>query len=895
MAPPPVVTGLSPNEGLPGTRITIRGENFGSKPTDLIGLTICGFDCLLSAEWKSPNKIIAISGPVKGKGEVIVATRLGGIGTCNVTFKGYHETIGPMKESAVWVEETTPLFVWGRHSLSPSSYQQEDPLGLSVEGNDKKFPEEDLMSYFPEKSGDIAANNFSAGWFLLENHHATSFNDLQAGLLHLRRKVEGQKEGQLSFLKANIGSVMDQVDTLVNLKEKLEGDVSKFGSEPTLKLEKSIKESEREGRKLFDDVLARRDRAEKTRNALNVLARFRFLFCLPCVIDRNIKKGEYDIVINDYIRVKNLFNKTDVPIFKSALNEVEKRIKDLQKKLHTDLQTMPITVEQQKRLIRYLVNLDCPYDPAWDAIKSRSDFINEKIKQIYNFHNTVDKPDTKSKSNTSKYSKYNPPPVTDLNTVPANVNFIDEICISVSETFPDLWKIGQAYFSGELRVKVEAGRHVEFKHIVMTIMECFCKSIRSSLIPNTLDKSDKNTFGTWTIPELEEVAPFLPEILRCVRSTYIALIKLDLPSEALDIISALLLDLRIHCMSTLFKQAAEQIKQLDENWKIDFSGDHIGITELPIKFECIIQDVIQIVKESVLSTEQRETALLANPAAHKELDKQIEAVLMSFHNVLNNLSSDEGSDDDEDNSPVVSQLIGTPVNGYKSNYTNSNTPVWEHRLLITLSNCLYTKNVVFTNIIKKFKESGFPIPEGPVHNAKSKLDILEKSILEKYLEQKSDPLVGTIEPSMYLGRFDWDLDITPNNIRPYAKECINNVIHVHSEVNSISSSLLESVLPQVVLTIAEELYRLMSCVQKFSKGGAQQARADISALQIFFDHYSTHKARSYFQEALDIIPPLENSDSTVVQDILRQCKARMRIQLLCLTSQANGPVTKRSH
>lgn len=61
-------------------------------------------------------------------------------------------------------------------------------------------------------------------------------------------------------------------------------------------------------------MLARRDRAEKTRNALNVLARFKFLFCLPCVIDRNIKKGEYDIVINDYIRVKNLFHKTDVSV-----------------------------------------------------------------------------------------------------------------------------------------------------------------------------------------------------------------------------------------------------------------------------------------------------------------------------------------------------------------------------------------------------------------------------------------------------------------------------------------------------------------------------------------------------------------------------------------------------
>lgn len=150
-------------------------------------------------------------------------------------------------------------------------------------------------------------------------------------------------------------------------------------------------------------------------------------------------------------------------IFKSALNEVDKRISDLQKKLLTDLQTMPITVEQQKRLIRYLVNLDCAEDPAWKAIESRSAYINKNIKQIYNEHNT-EKLDMKSKSNsTSKYSKYNPPPQPDLNTVPANVNFIDEICLSISETFPDLWKIGQAYFSGELRVKVEPGRHVEFK------------------------------------------------------------------------------------------------------------------------------------------------------------------------------------------------------------------------------------------------------------------------------------------------------------------------------------------------------------------------------------------------------------------------------------------------
>ena len=53
---------------------------------------------------------------------------------------GYHETIGPMKESAVWVEEA-PLqtLAWGRRSLSPTSYQQEDPLGISVEENEYAF------------------------------------------------------------------------------------------------------------------------------------------------------------------------------------------------------------------------------------------------------------------------------------------------------------------------------------------------------------------------------------------------------------------------------------------------------------------------------------------------------------------------------------------------------------------------------------------------------------------------------------------------------------------------------------------------------------------------------------------------------------------------------------
>lgn len=58
-------------------------------------------------------------------------TKLGGVGVCTVQFRGYMETVGPLKESAVWVEEETSA--WGRRALSPAAMQQQDPLGLSVE------------------------------------------------------------------------------------------------------------------------------------------------------------------------------------------------------------------------------------------------------------------------------------------------------------------------------------------------------------------------------------------------------------------------------------------------------------------------------------------------------------------------------------------------------------------------------------------------------------------------------------------------------------------------------------------------------------------------------------------------------------------------------------------
>lgn len=119
--------------------------------------------------------------------------------------------------------------------------------------------------------------------------------------------------------------------------------------------------------------------------------------------------------------------------------------------------------------------------------------------------------------------------------------------------------------------------------MVLTIIELFCKTLRSAIISHTLDKNfDKTLYGSWNSISLEIIAPWLPACLRYIRTTYKILIKLDLPSEALDIIASLILDLRIYCMSVLFKQTTEQIKELSkqESWKIEFTGNANGVTDL---------------------------------------------------------------------------------------------------------------------------------------------------------------------------------------------------------------------------------------------------------------------------------------------------------------------------
>ncbi len=82
----PEVTGVSPCEGYPGTKIKIWGENLGLSAADVVSVKICGIECVDSMEWVSERKIICTSGQGYGHGRIIVETITGGRGGCSVYF-----------------------------------------------------------------------------------------------------------------------------------------------------------------------------------------------------------------------------------------------------------------------------------------------------------------------------------------------------------------------------------------------------------------------------------------------------------------------------------------------------------------------------------------------------------------------------------------------------------------------------------------------------------------------------------------------------------------------------------------------------------------------------------------------------------------------------------------
>uniref|UniRef100_A0A4W3JY34 Exocyst complex component 2 n=1 Tax=Callorhinchus milii TaxID=7868 RepID=A0A4W3JY34_CALMI len=526
---PPLVTGISPNEGFTWTKVTIRGENLGTGPTDLTGLTICGHNCLLTAEWMSASKIVCRVGPAKNdKGDIIVTTKSGGRGTSTVSFRLMKpEKIGILDQSAVWVEEMNyyDMRTDRNKGISPLSLRPANPLGIDID----------------------------------------NFDQLKVAANYLRKQANKKNEGSLAYVKGGLSTFFEAQDALSGASNTADA--------------------------LFQEVLGRKDKADSTRNALNVLQRFKFLFNLPLNIERNIQKGDYDVVINDY----------------EKWYAIETRKLLMDKLLET-----PSTLHDQKRYIRYLSDLHAPGDPAWQCILAQHKWILQLMQNCReNYVKGQKGPTHLHTPMLDLDSDVRPSPISRLSQsttlkrassfqssrddswrykAPQTVTFVDNLTEIVISQLPNFWKLWISYVNGSLfsetgeksaqveKFKKNArSRQNDFKKMIQEVINSLVKLIRGALLPSSLQEVELRHYGGWET-KTELPGQWLTHVIHTMRLNYESLTALEIPNDLLQTIQELILDVRVRCLIVTLQQTADDVKRLAE--KEDWIVDNEGITSL---------------------------------------------------------------------------------------------------------------------------------------------------------------------------------------------------------------------------------------------------------------------------------------------------------------------------
>ncbi|XP_055426418.1 exocyst complex component 2 isoform X2 [Bubalus kerabau] len=823
---PPLVTGISPNEGIPWTKVTIRGENLGTGPADLIvqiqgllnlrnlgnccngmsklflwflsckrgpswllyvfahlGLTICGHNCLLTAEWMSASKIVCRVGQAKNdRGDIIVTTKSGGRGTSTVSFKLLKpEKIGILDQSAVWVDEMNyyDMRTDKNKGIPPLSLRPANPLGIEIEKG--KFPQKDLEMLFPGMSADFTSENFSAAWYLIENHSNTSFEQLKMAITHLKRQANKKSEGSLAYVKGGLSTFFEAQDALSAIHQKLEADgTEKVEGSMTQKLENVLNRASNTADTLFQEVLGRKDKADSTRNALNVLQRFKFLFNLPLNIERNIQKGDYDVVINDYEKAKSLFGKTEVQVFKKYYAEVETRIEALRELLLEKLLETPSTLHDQKRYIRYLSDLHAPGDPAWQCIGAQHRWILQlmhgcregcvrDLKGPPGLHSTSLDLDAEVRASTPGHlgqtaslkrgSSFQPGRDDAWRCkTPHRVAFVEKLTKLVLSQLPNFWKLWISYVNGSLfsetaeksghieRSKNVRQRQNDFKKMIQEVMQCLVKLVRGALLPLGAAEGGGRQLGGWE-GKAELSGQWLAHVIQTLRLTYESLAALEIPNDLLQTIQDLILDLRVRCVVVTLQRTAEDIKRLAE--KEDWVVDSEGLTSLPCRFErCVVLSLQSL--RGVLECKPGEASVFQHPKTQEEVCQLSINIMQVFIYCLEQLSTKPDADVD---TAHLSVDVSSPDLFGSIHEDFSLTS--EQRLLIVLSNCCYLERHTFLNIAEHFEKHNFQGIEKITQVSMASLKDLDQRLFESYIELKADPIVGSLEPGIYAGYFDW--------------------------------------------------------------------------------------------------------------------------------------------
>lgn len=759
----PKVTGLSPMTGPPGTKITVRGENLGLSSNDIIKLTVNGADCLPYLEWKSSKKIITRCTKAIGSGDIIITTNSGGTGTCDVQFNCYEETVGPTEESAVWINEMDNLIP--------------DKERLSIPGSNQ------------ECSIEISSNQFKPQIYLLHNYSSASFQELEKLQSSLQNSKENHQEtsqtpNRTALLKSNLPVIMECLQIL----ERLSKMITTSRDTSIDNIVRSIENSLMKTHQLFDPLLAQRDLVQNIESAMQIFRQNETLFNLPSAIETSIKTKNYDSVVKEISGVLSRLKTIDIEqslldkIQKDVSTKVDKLRATIEEQLHQSCKSSngERNIDEVKKIICHLNRLGKPinYD-VWIALREMSTSLIHTLTERYN-HFLRLKLDESKLLDAKSPSQNNEPPYL--------IQFVQSAISIFHNTYYDILTLGQSYFDpkDEFACKepddIKHTKLMEFEETMISKpIVHLCNLLRLSLVP---DSSKLEKSSPWPSDESDAYVVRLRHVLQSVITCHVHLTKVNLPlvaRPALEDFKEFVFELRVRSMQILFGNATKTNKALHnlEDWVIEVDDLHGGTTRLPSIFEKNVIETLRFAHETIFKTSlPDEKPILKRVDVQASMKELAHSLINSFVDSLDNALIDSREHPAESTRVLFASKDSSRVS---SKYMN--------RLLLTICNCQYTRDQIFTRLQDEFEKlEGLKMDRVFKVCSKKYTDYVQK-ISDKFCRIKCTELSKNLKEGK-TSSFE-DLQI--------------NLMVVNSQIFLVAPQLVNSLMTSIVNSMRKEL------------------------------------------------------------------------------------------
>ncbi|KAA0187476.1 Exocyst complex component 2 [Fasciolopsis buskii] len=699
--PPPLVTGISPIEGHPGTKLTIRGENLGTTASDLTHVFINQIDVGPTAQWLSSKKITAITPLGEGEMEVVVVTNSGKFGTATVSYRQTaRRNVGPQTSVSHWPEDERrhcpAIYEHGSEgstsgsgggggggsgsATDTKSGAELDPsTGLPMSELTRisvSLSDSALRSIYPGTgSVQLTDKDFDPVMFLLKFYRSSTFNDLTVTFNNFRKSIRVEGLGEpVNVIRTNLLLIFRCLDGMDRMRNRLQDEKKSAGGKLSCPpLENALSDCRNRGHSLFEGILKRRDRAESTRNAIAVMQRYQFLFNLPHAIRSNISKGDYNLVLNDYLRAKSLFANSDVEVLRRVYADVENVIENFRHMLRNQLTTMPIECDEAKRKISYLNQLEVNYDPTWLCLIRFKDWLIDRLhlyQRLYRQAIGSETPgptvssstDSRSDSVPNDRNALSPDETVALGLdemmmvgdAPPMLCFVRSVCRLLISHVVQFWRLGSTYAAVTSSARGDESAWRKSSQSVTetnsdtelpttpTDTKMAWLNLNLELVhflSNSLHEEVLESVGTGGTLDAVTTG-WLPECIREFRTCLNTLPLSDLPVEICDVFSRLAHDLRRHAVRGIFRHAQIAIEalQLKETWDVDVNDAEGGTTRTPMAYEEIMLDALEQCQEHVSCQASVEKPLFESAELQERFPDWCGDAMVAFISTLRRLA-----------------------------------------------------------------------------------------------------------------------------------------------------------------------------------------------------------------------------------------------------------------